>query len=448
MKLRDLCRRAAESAAAGGGAVLVSWHPGDTRDDLRELRRSAADTAGRSFFWSSPHTKRSLLALGVAHELPGGQAGSRWAGARDAWARLPIAADGTGVPLLIGGGSYAEGSGMPPVAFWVPEIQFEARAGEPARLTVNAVCRPGQTAADLAAALEAARARARLRTGALPPPSGGLARFVQVPGRAEWTRNVTAILAEIQRGALEKVVLARTFEVDVEGAFDIDRILRALEASQNGATVFAVGWDGLHFVGATPELLVRVEGPVLRTMALAGSAPRGADAAHDADLGRWLRDSAKERHEHALVLDFIRAALAELGADVTAGVEPELVRHPTVQHLGTSIEGLLAERSRTAVFDVIAALHPTPAMGGVPRAAATGWQRAHEGIDRGWYAAPLGWIDPSGDAEIAVGIRSALIRGGRAVVYAGCGIVAGSDPAAEFAETRHKADHMLAALLP
>jgi isochorismate synthase len=236
--------------------------------------------------------------------------------------------------------------------------------------------------------------------------------------------------------------------VEVSGRFDIGSVLDELDAQQSTAIVFAVSWDHATFIGATPELLVATDGARLRTLALAGSAPRAGDPREDARLGRALQASAKDQHEHVLVVDYITEALTRLGVHVTTDSRPQLIKYPGIQHLGTRIEGKFAPNDTAFAFDVIDALHPTPAVGGVPRSAAVEWQQAHEGIDRGWYAGPLGWLDIRGNAEIAVGIRSALVQPKRAVVYAGCGIVSGSDARAEYEESRVKAAQMLNALLP
>jgi isochorismate synthase len=451
MNREELCEHAARRANATNTTTPVSWHVGDVERDLRELRRSIGHGCGRAFFWSSPNSKRHILALGVAHELPAGGDGDRWLGMRAAWARLAAGCTAHDAsPLLVGGGSYsaAREAAMPPVAFWVPELQYEAYDGGAVRLTVNGVCRPGDTAAEISARLGGAVARAHARPAVPSQPVGPLARFEQVPAFPAWSRRIEDILREIESGHLEKVVLARAFEVEVDGRFDIGRALDDLDARQAGSIVFAVGWDQTAFIGATPELLVAIDGLRLQTIALAGSAPRSADPGEDERLGKQLRESAKDQHEHAFVAEYITTALSRLGMEVTSDPEPRLIRHPGIQHLGTRIEGKLPKQDAAFVFDVIDALHPTPAVGGVPRQAAIEWQRDHEGIDRGWYAAPLGWLDVHGNSEIAVGIRSALVRPQRATIYAGCGIVHGSNPRAEYEESWIKAERMLTALLP
>ncbi|MCC6415781.1 MAG: isochorismate synthase, partial [Opitutaceae bacterium] len=190
------------------------------------------------------------------------------------------------------------------------------------------------------------------------------------------------------------------------------------------------------FIGASPERLVRVHGGMLTTEALAGSAPRGSDSAEDERLGAALLASAKDRHEHQLVLDSIVRRLKPLGLQLELSSEPRLRKLANVQHLHTPVRAALPVGVR--VLDVLAGLHPTPAVGGVPREAALAGIRQMENFPRGLYAGAIGWIDGHGNGEFFVGLRSALINGHRARLYAGAGIVAASQPEQELAETELK----------
>lgn len=430
--------------------VLVSWHVGKVSESLTELRRLIGHSSERTFSWSSPHTDRQLVAFGVAYEVPAEH--DRWHGAGTAWSTLAadvVSTRFSGGPVLVGGGSYAAttSASMPSVAFWVPAVQYEGQA-DGITMTVNVVCRPDDEAAAVSARLATLAAPARQPSSAPAPLTGTVRHLTAHPDLSGWTERVHGILDAIRSGAVEKVVLAQTFEVEIGGQFDIGRILDELDARQAASIRFAAGWPDQTFLGASPELLLTVDGSRLRTIALAGSAARSPIADDDAALGQRLRDSVKERHEHALVVDFITGALRDLGVVVDVDPEPALVLHPTIQHLGTQIEGKLKQTAPGFVFDAIATLHPTPAVGGVPRTAALALQERQERLNRGWYAAPIGWVDMHGNAEIAVAIRSALVHPQRALVYAGCGIVAGSDPRAEYEEASIKAGTMLTALLP
>jgi salicylate biosynthesis isochorismate synthase/menaquinone-specific isochorismate synthase len=243
-------------------------------------------------------------------------------------------------------------------------------------------------------------------------------------------------------GRLEKIVLAR--EVDVHGPapHDAAAVFGVLREAFGGCFVYAVGRGDATFIGATPELLMRREGLRLSTVALAGSIGRSADPAVDDHLGERLLRSDKEREEHAIVARRIERMLRAHAVWVTMPEEPQVVRIANIQHLATAIRAQLA--TPVAAIELAGLLHPTPAVGGEPAAVALPLIRALEGIDRGWYAGPLGWTDANEDGEFCVALRCALLHGSLARCYAGDGVVADSDPAAELAETEIK----LGALLP
>lgn len=177
---------------------------------------------------------------------------------------------------------------------------------------------------------------------------------------------------------------------------------------------------------------------------LAGSIGRGATPEEDARLGAQLLASAKDLAEHEIVVRTIRENLADICTDLHAPAAPTLLKLRNVQHLFTPISSTIVA-GRT-IFDLIERLHPTPAVGGRPREQALDWIREHEQLDRGWYAGPVGWLDAGGDGEFAVALRSALTEGNQAVLFAGCGIVADSDPAREYQESQIKLRAMLGAL--
>ncbi|NIS34928.1 MAG: isochorismate synthase, partial [Actinobacteria bacterium] len=186
------------------------------------------------------------------------------------------------------------------------------------------------------------------------------------------------------------------------------------------------GWQqgSSTFVGASPELLVTREADRFQLRPLAGSAPRGATADEDRRLGDGLLASEKDRLEHAIVVDDAIVRLEPLTSGITRPAQPVLQRFATVQHLATPITGSTEAR----ILELVGAVHPTAAVGGAPRTEALGFIEKQEGIDRGWYAGGIGWLEPDGDGDLAVALRCALVRGDHATVYAGNGIVAGSDP--------------------
>jgi menaquinone-specific isochorismate synthase len=256
----------------------------------------------------------------------------------------------------------------------------------------------------------------------------------------EWERAVAAAVARIKSGELRKAVLARDLYATAAEPIDPRPLLRRLAERYPDCFTFAC--DGM--IGATPELLIRREGCEISAFVLAGTAPRGADATTDDALGAGLLASAKNTEEHAYAAAYVRAALAPLSADLEADPAPSLLRLANLQHLGTHVRGSLdADRSALAL---VAALHPTPAVCGTPTQAAMELIRELENMDRARYAGPVGWTDASGNGEWGIALRSAQLDGQKARLFAGCGIVAGSDPAAELAETEVKFRPMRTAL--
>jgi isochorismate synthase len=253
--------------------------------------------------------------------------------------------------------------------------------------------------------------------------------------RARWNALVRRALEAISRGSLDKVVLARAIDVEAEEALDPAALLRALESRYPSCRAFLVRGEGGAFLGATPEILCRVDGERIEADALAGSAsPEEAQA---------LPGSQKDLREHQWVIDHIVGALEGVATDVHRASQPDLRALANVVHLHTPIRARLA-RGR-GVADVAAALHPTPAVGGVPSAAALRFLAEHESLDRGLYAGVVGWVG-GGRAELLVALRSALVRGSHARIFAGAGVVAGSSPDAEWEETELKARALLDAL--
>jgi menaquinone-specific isochorismate synthase len=256
----------------------------------------------------------------------------------------------------------------------------------------------------------------------------------------EWEQAVAAAVERIKNGDLRKVVLARDLFASAEEPIDQRVLLRRLAARYPDCFTFACA--GL--VGATPELLIRRQGSEVSSLVLAGTKPRGATPADDARLGEELTSSLKENEEHRYAAASLRDALAPLCETLAVQEVPELIKYANVQHLGTAVHGTLAvHRSALALA---AAVHPTAAVGGTPTSTAVELIRELENMDRERYAGPVGWMDAEGNGEWGIALRSAQIDGHRARLFAGCGIVAGSDPAAELAETQVKFRPMQTAL--
>jgi menaquinone-specific isochorismate synthase len=260
-----------------------------------------------------------------------------------------------------------------------------------------------------------------------------------LPG-PRWERAVAEAVRRISRGDLRKVVLARDVYGSAQHPIDPRTLLRRLSARYPECYTFAC--DG--FVGATPELLIRRDGAEVRSLVLAGTMPRGGSADEDRRLAAALLASAKEAEEHRYAADSVRRVLAPLCEALDVSPEPQLLTLPNVHHLGTHVVGRLAtDRSALALA---AALHPTAAVGGDPVDVAVEVIRELESMDRARYAGPVGWMDAHGNGEWGIGLRSAQLDGNQARLFAGGGIVAASDPAAELAETRAKLRPMRSAL--
>jgi menaquinone-specific isochorismate synthase len=267
-----------------------------------------------------------------------------------------------------------------------------------------------------------------------PPVSPGDLRWHDGSLSApEWEQAVGEAVHRITHSAeLHKVVLARDLHASADVPIDPRVLLRWLAPRYPGCFTFAV--DGL--VGATPELLIRKTGWEVSSLVLAGTTSRGATKPEDSELARVLLGSAKENEEHEYAADSLRNSLTPLCTAMHVAPRPALIRLPNVQHLGTWVYGTLsAERSALAL---VAAVHPTAAVGGTPTDAAVEVIRELECMDRERYAGPVGWIDADGDGEWGIALRCAQLGGNRAHLFAGGGIVAGSDPAAELAETESK----------
>ena len=363
-----------------------------------------------------------------------------------------------GGPVLLGGLGFS-GRRPDPADAWGP---FEAAslvlpdlllAVTPEGSRVTASLLPEAAGSSSAGALERRWERLADRARSLAPnPAGMVARPViapltvvaEQPTREAWRRLVGMFAGAVGRGRLDKVVLARRVDLRATVELDVPNALRRLALSAPESTAYAFRRDGRTFLGATPERLVRTEGRAFRTVAVAGSIRRGADAAEDASLGRALLASAKNREEHAIVVATLEAQLAPLAERLEVASAPVVMTLRHVQHLVTEIEGTLREAH--GLLALAERLHPTPAVGGEPRALALSLIDEHEGFDRGWYAGPVGWLGADGDGELCVALRCGIVDRTRAILFAGCGIVADSDPDGEWEESRIKLRAVAAAL--
>jgi menaquinone-specific isochorismate synthase len=267
-------------------------------------------------------------------------------------------------------------------------------------------------------------------------------RLTSPRSHPDWQRTIAEAVAEIEAGRLDKVVVAREVLVEANRPIVVPDVLERLRALYPACVVFSV--DG--FLGASPELLIQRRGATVRSHPLAGTFPRSGDPHADDLLARQLVASVKDQREHRVVIDEIDRVLRPLCATLDVPSEPTIMQLRNVLHLGTEIGGTLSAPAPTAL-ELTAALHPTPAVAGTPTDQALAWLDANEGLGRGRYAGPVGWVDGNGDGLFSVGIRSAEVSGERARLFAGVGIVEGSEPARELVETQLKLQALLAAIV-
>jgi isochorismate synthase len=340
------------------------------------------------------------------------------------------------------GGSSPDWSGFAPAQVVLPELAIVRRGGR-AWLTLCAVV-AGDASDPVAVAKRLHRRLESLEPASMPLIDPSPIQPARIAGAAppeHYEGAVARAVELIGRGEVQKVVLAREVRVHTGAAIDPAAVFGALREVFPSCFSYCVGTPAGVFIGASPELLVRRDGSRAQTVALAGTTRRSADPSVDDHLGEKLLHSAKDREEQAIVAGRIERALNPVSVWVAAAEEPMLVKVQNVQHLATPIRAQL--REPVPVLELAGMLHPTPAVGGEPRERALRLIPELEGLDRGWYAGPVGWTDLAEDGEFCVALRGGLLRDQTAHLYAGCGIVRDSDPAAELAETEIKLQTML-----
>lgn len=347
-----------------------------------------------------------------------------------AWAQSVVAAIPVeGAPGLPGTGPIALGA-----------VRFDPSA--PAALVIPKVVEAATTGG--------ARFRTTLlAAGEAPPPRRSRDAPDQISyvlrserSWADWRALIARAVADIKRGALEKVVPARVVSVETDQPISTVDVVRRMAVLHPSCTIFLL--DG--FLGASPELLLSRRGHGVLSFPLAGTQSHSADPASDREHGAMLLDSRKQRHEHQLVVDAVRAGLAPVCAALDVPATPSIVSLRNVMHLGTRIAGRLHDPPPGAL-ELVARLHPTPAVCGTPRDVAAAWLREHERFDRERYGGAVGWVDARGDGDWVVGIRCAWVDGRNVRLVAGVGVVLDSVPDEELVETQLKLQAMLAAVV-
>jgi menaquinone-specific isochorismate synthase len=407
------------------------------------------------FYFESAQSPLAIAGLGIAAEIPG-SGENRFASltreVQDFFQHVIQLSDNTPRPVLLGGGSFfaemnrGEWDSFPHAALILPRYALTRTRGE-TWFSVNIALNKNESAANATkrARLESETFIAQLESAVIPPPSIPNEISVQETSRAVWQNTISRSIEMIRQGGLKKVVMARPIQVTGNRAVDVPAMLEHLGESCPSCFRFLFEFTpGTTFAGATPERLVSVSGAEFATAAVAGSIRRGDFPLEDEILGKQLIDSAKDQSEHVFVIEQIREKMQPLAELLNIDSTPKLLRLPNIQHLRTGITGTL--HADHGILNIVAALHPTPAVGGVPSEDALCVIRELEGFERGWYAAPVGWVDDNGDGDFVVAIRSGLFHENTATLYGGAGIVADSDPQKEWDETGLKIRFLLNAL--
>jgi isochorismate synthase len=402
--------------------------------DPLALVRAGAGLFGHSSYFRTPDGDE-VASLGVAVRF-GAAGNDRFGQLEGQLARLPELAEGARIAVGFSfspqGPSEPEWDGFGAADAVLPTVAL-VKVGGDSRLVV-AIPRGSEATSTL----DVLSKLQRVPEPELPDP--GVHTVESVPSTIQWQSEVAEAVGAIEAGSFEKVVLARSVQVHSEKATDPFALVHHLGLANPHCYIYAVLAGDSAFVGASPELLLARSGRGIQINPLAGSARRGKGE-DDVAVGEQLLASTKDRAEHAIVVDDLIARLDGLTNHLDYPEQPSLRRMATVQHLSTEIRGTLDEGVST--FDVLKSIHPTPAVGGTPRPEALAFIDKAEGIDRGWYSGGVGWLSLDGEAQIALALRCALVNGTTSRLYAGNGIVAESDPAAELVETRLKFQPML-----
>ncbi|MFB6140306.1 MAG: isochorismate synthase MenF [Halosimplex sp.] len=414
---------------------------------LRELPRPTVAWSEGGQRVAAGGSVATITADGIGRFETVRRAGEALFAERTVASELPRAAR----PRLFGGFAFHEGDkddgddtwdGFPDAQFVLPAVQVVALEDGSTWVVATAT---GPSASETAGArLEEWSERAAAAEPPAPTAGPGIERRTYTPDEAGWRSQIEAAVERIDSGTLRKVVLAQALRADLGADLSVPAAYERLSETYPDCFRFLVAPEGGgQFFGATPERLVSRDGRTVRTEALAGSTGRGDTPEEDEWLARELQGSEKDRHEHDLVVEAIKDQLSPFATSISTG-DRTVRRLATVQHLQTPISAELAEDDH--VLSLVEALHPTPAVGGLPPDEALETIRETETFERGWYASPVGWFDAEGDGAFAVAIRSAVATDRRATLFAGNGIVGDSDPDREWDEVQLKYRPVLDAL--
>ncbi|MDZ5472628.1 isochorismate synthase [Bacillus sp. 31A1R] len=424
-------------------------------EPLSFFRAGKESFFGERFFWKDPSDNIFLVGLGICKQIQTDQDSGRFFHVEKEWKRFTEnglifnkykeAATG---PIMFGGFSFDPQktktdlwSKYSDTLFHIPKYLLTVINNE-TYLTTNVIC----TQHDNESLVERIVNERLSLLSFIGKPNfseNTLEKKLEI-NPEEWKQSVTELVQDLKTGSLKKAVLARELRLVFKDTLSIETIVFNLLKEQPRSFIFAFESNGDCFVGASPERLVKKEGEDLFSTCLAGSIARGDTDNLDEELGNQLLTDEKNLSEHQFVVDMIKEAMEQVCTEVHLPERPALMKMRDIQHLYTPVIGKGSKSS--SLLQLVNLLHPTPALGGLPKKEAVEKIREVEELDRGFYASPLGWMDYEGNGEFIVAIRSGLIQGREASLFAGCGVVADSNAESEYQETNIKFRPMLSAL--
>ncbi|MEH7304329.1 isochorismate synthase [Neobacillus drentensis] len=440
-----------------GRPILFSEvHKMDTINPLSFFNIGKEYYRGERFFWKDPTDETVLIGLGISKQIQLDQASDRFFHVEKEWEKFledclifnPYTEIGVG-PVLFGGFSFDPckdktdlWSKYTDSLFHLPKYLLSIIDGK-TYLTTNTVCTPQEDPYLFKKINEERNEILQSLEENEQIKSAGLLEMKEI-GPEKWKKTVDEVVKDLTEGTLKKVVLARELRLVFDDQVEAEGVLNNLYRQQHESFIFAFESNGDCFIGASPERLVKKQGNEVYSTCLAGSISRGNTEEEDQRLGQMLLNDQKNLIEHGFVVEMIKEALEESCEEIILPDKPQLMKIRDIQHLYTPVIGKCHKDA--SLMLLVERLHPTPALGGLPKEEAVVKIREVEELDRGFYAAPLGWVDYRKNGEFAVSIRSGLIQGNEVSLFAGCGVVADSDSESEYLETSLKFKPMLRAL--
>ncbi|MFP7300463.1 isochorismate synthase MenF [Neobacillus niacini] len=456
-ELKERGLLAVSTAQKLGRPILISEvHKMDRVDPISFFNSGRERYLGERFYWKDPSDDVVLIGLGISKQIQSDQATDRFFHVEEEWKGFlkdslifnPYKEDGIG-PVMFGGFSFDPHK--PKTSLWskyadslfhIPKFMLTMVEGQ-TFLTTNIVCTQND---DYTLFEKVIQERVQLLTSSKEDVVIKPAVLLETKeiSPQEWKQSVNDVVEDLKEGSLKKVVLARELRLFFDQPVKAEVILKNLYNQQRDSFIFVFESNGDCFIGATPERLVKKQGNNVFSTCLAGSIRRGKTEEEDQRLGQTLLNDNKNLIEHGYVVEMIKEALEESCEEIILPDKPQLMKIRDIQHLYTPVIGKCQKDA--SLLLLVERLHPTPALGGLPKEEAIEKIREVEELDRGFYAAPLGWCDYQGNGEFSVSIRSGLIQDKEASLFAGCGVVRNSDSESEYLETGLKFRPMLRAL--